>query len=517
MRVHHLFPALVWLAASIGAMLGAAAAEDRSAVFTVPLVPVFAEAENAARAQEIAQARGRREAMDILLRRLTAKDDWAYLPRLASGQSAPADAGVAEMDGAGTGAITVKQAVALAPEDLPRLELSFAPFGEKTSPTTYRAQVTYRFSPQEVRRLLQEARLPYSEQQTRQALILPLLETDQGLYLWEAKNPWARAWLARPLDAELTPLVLPTGDPEDVQAITAEEVRSFDQQGLRALAVRYGVPQVIVAHGRLQEEAGEQRLSVRFLDGYLDGRSDARRRIDAGSSAQLYGEASSVQTAGRPGAALASAFFRAPEGDFPRLARRAVEGTVASFADEWKAQTLVDHSAQRRFRLTAWFDGLDDWAEIRTALENTPLVRDMDQGAFTNESTVIVVTAIGTAPQFELAMRQSGLDVWRAQESWHVAEIARARRLKERFVPVSADEAAALDAVPEGVNRPGGLGDMEDERPIIGRDGTYQDVPRRGDDGTVPDLPDDLFGEEPAPLQPGTPPEEDDPFADGVY
>ena len=504
---------IVLLVLASGGLASGAAAQDRSAVFTVPQVPVFAEAENAARAQAIAQARGRREAMDILLRRLTAKEDWAYLPRLAAGEPAPASAGVPETDAAYAGAVTVKQPVALTADDLPRIELSFAPFGEKTSPTTYRAQVTYRFAPDAVRRLLQEARLPYSEQQTRQALVLPLLETDRGLYLWEAKNPWARAWLARPLTGELTPLVLPKGDPADVETITAEEARAFDQEALRTLAVRYGVPQVIVALGRLQEEAGEQRLSVQFLDGYLDGRSDARRRIDAGSSAQLYGEASSVRTAGRPGAALASSFFRAPEGDFPRLARRAVEGTVAGYADEWKAQTLVDHSAERRFRLTAWFDGLDDWAEIRTALESTPLVRDMDQGAFTNESTVIVVTAIGTAPQFELAMRQSGLDVWRARESWHIAGLARAARLKERFVPVGATEADALDAVPEGVNRPGEIRSIEDE---FARPDTPP-RPRRSDDADVPDLPDDLFGDAPEPLEAGDAEEvEDDPFG-GVY
>ena len=495
-----------------------AAAQDRSAVFTVPMVPVFAEAENAARAQSLAQDRGRREAMDILLRRLTASEDWAYLPRLAAGQAAPAAGGVAEMDPDIAGGLTVKQPVQVTPDDLARVELSFAPFGEKTSATTYRAQVTYRFSPEAVRRLLQDARLPYSEQQTRRALILPILETDQGLYLWEAKNPWARAWLARPLVNELTPLVLPRGDEQDVQAVTAAEARAFDQTALRALATRYGVPQVIVALGQLQEEAGEQRLTVRLLDGYLDGRSDARRRIDAGSSAELYGEAVSAQTAGRPGAALASSFFRAAEGDFPRLARRAVEGTVAGYANEWKAQTLVDHSAQRRFQLTAWFDGLDDWAEIRTALEDTALVTDMQTGAFTNENAVIVVTAIGTAPQFELAMRQSGLDVWRARESWHIAGLARAARLKERFVPVSAGEANRLDTAPDGTNEPGQASGRD--RRFFGFGEREEPRARRGDDGEAPDLPDDLFGETPEPLTPDADDAEsegqDDPFG-GVY
>ena len=157
-----------------------ATAQDGS-IFTVPRVPVFAEAENAAAAQVQAQEQGRKVAMDLLLRRLTAKDDWGYLPRLAKGQSAreegvePAPAAPSP-DDPYAGAVSVKRPVQVSAEDLPRIELSFAPYDEKTSRTTYRAEVTYRFNPDRVRALLTEAGLPYSESQTRRALVLPGVE-----------------------------------------------------------------------------------------------------------------------------------------------------------------------------------------------------------------------------------------------------------------------------------------------------------------------------------------------------
>ena len=58
-------------------------------VFVVPRIFVSAQAESAIAAKQEAVIAGRREAMDILLRRVTPESDWGYLPRLKQGQDAP--------------------------------------------------------------------------------------------------------------------------------------------------------------------------------------------------------------------------------------------------------------------------------------------------------------------------------------------------------------------------------------------------------------------------------------------
>ena len=161
---------------------GTAAAQEESSIFTVPRVPVYAEAETAAAAQAEAQSQGRRVAMDLLLRRLTAEADWQFLPRLAAAieeeepeemggvlvpmgdddampaegeapagnappEEGPEDAspygGMVESDPFGA---SLKQPVALDPDMLPQIEQSFAVFDEKSSRNTYRANITYRLS-----------------------------------------------------------------------------------------------------------------------------------------------------------------------------------------------------------------------------------------------------------------------------------------------------------------------------------------------------------------------------------
>ncbi|MBB4659836.1 DUF2066 domain-containing protein [Parvularcula dongshanensis] len=427
-------------------VLGVSPAAAQTEIFTVPRVPVYAEAKDGAAAQAQAQEQGRRIAMDLLLRRLTAEEDWVYLPQLSASEAPPAGDAEPVMQDDGSFSMDVKQPVALDASQLPALEQSFAVFDEKSSRTTYRASITYRFKPDAVRNLLSSAHLPYSEAQSRKALVLPLLETEKGLYLWEAKNPWARAWLARPLENELTPLVLPRGDARDVDTITPLEAQRLNLEPLAALAERYRVPQVLIALGHLAEEDGQFRLTVTLIDAYLDGRGSNRRRIDAGTAAELYDDQGGFGTSGpvrvsanEPGTFLAEAFFRGKGDDFPALAQRAVEGTVAAYASDWKSRTLVDHAATREFPLTAWFSGLGEWAEIRAALEGTSLVRQMETGVFNNENAVIDVTAIGDEQQFILAMRQENLTVWPSETGWNIAEAERAEDLQASEEPLEPE------------------------------------------------------------------------------
>ena len=475
-------PFAMVLAALVMALTTTGWAQSRSsdAVFAVPEVPVYAEAESAAAARQTAQAMGRRRAMDLVLRRLTAEEDWVYLPRLAAGEPAPAGQPMdRELGGEQPNSsldveifgmseevdMRAKRAVQLDPQDLDEIESGFGIFDEKTSGTTYRARITYRFKPDSVRRLLEMANLPYSEAQARRALVLPVLETENGTYLWETKNPWARAWLARPLVNELTPLVLPVGDRQDVETITTEEALELTPGAFAALAARYNVPQVIIARGKLVEKDGEFELSVSFVDAFLDGRDrdeSQDQNADSLDSARLYDDedgfgadpVTPVGNAETRGEMLIDAFFRGANDDFPALAQRAVEATVAKYARGWKERTLVDHAAVRMMELTAWFGTLDEWADIRNALEATPLVRDMTVGAFNNANAVMRLTVIGEQSQFILAMRQSSLTVWQAANgSWNVADFDRATRLQAELQQVdyerakeAADNSRALQA-----------------------------------------------------------------------
>lgn len=418
--------ALIVCATLSGAAL--AAADD---VFIVARVPVQATGDSATAAKDAAQNAGRRRAMDLLLRRLTTEGDWRYLPALAAGQ--PAD-GVAD----GTG----KTPVEISPAGLVALESGFEVYDEKSSSTTYRAYITYRFKPDAVRRLLKQSRIPYSEAQTRVALVLPVLQTDSGLYLWESNNPWMAAWKSRPYTHELTPMQAPLGDLEDTSAISPRQALDLDGGALSVIAARYNVSQVIVAHARLVRNDRDNQLTVRLLNAYREsGKASASDIL--GHDAEIEADGTQSQTfiyaiedddfATKVGEVLAQTTLSEPAGNFPGLAERSIEAAIARYASGWKAKTLIDHSKEAVLPVSAFFDRLEDWSKIRAALIATPLVGAVQVGALSRRGAEMNVRVFGDPAKVQVAMENQGIVFWtETGERWFLATPAVAGKFRGR-------------------------------------------------------------------------------------
>ena len=401
-------------------------------VFVVPRVPVQAEADSATAAKNSAQMQGRLRAMDILLRRLTVEEDWRYLPRLADGEPALSIAGA---EG--------KSAIALTPRDLELLESGFEVNNEKSSSRTYRAYITYRFKPAAVRRLLKDARIPYSEAQTRTALVLPVLQTQSGLYLWEENNPWMAAWKVRPYNNELTPMSAPLADLEDQRAITPRQALSLDETSMRLMADRYGVSQVIVAHAFLSQTEGEDRLRVRLINGLRESGELAPLEDDLGEigladpatdpflSVAPEADDSAAVASAKVGDILAEGFFAQPSGNFPKLAEIAIENAIAKYASGWKARTLIDHTAASIFETTAFFKSIGEWTSIRSALVDTPLVGSVQVRSMSRRGAEMLIRAYGDPEKLVVAMEAQGLALWsNDNDYWMIATPSTAQEVR---------------------------------------------------------------------------------------
>lgn len=420
------------LLAALGSLLvalafssnGWAAQDD---VFVVPRVPVQASGESATAAKQSAQMQGRRRAVDILLRRLTVESDWDYLPRLVRGEPASASGDPS----------LGKTPISLADSTLEALESSFEVYSEKSSATTYRAFITYRFKPDAVRRLLKNARIPYSETQTRKALVIPVLEMDRGSYLWEANNPWMAAWKSRPYLNELTPMAAPLGDVEDASSITAQQALALDPVKLAAMADRYNVSQVIVAHARLRQSGGQDQLTVKLINGYRETDAPAPdAEIDPtlvnyqGGEAPTVGGTRDIAPA-QVGEVLAQAVFADASGNFPALADRAIEGAIAKYAGAWKSRTLIDHSHEGILETTAFFESLADWTKIRAGLLATPLVGSVQVFALSPRGAEMRLKVFGDPQRLAVAMENYGVTFWTEDNRrWFLATPSRAGQLR---------------------------------------------------------------------------------------
>lgn len=355
------FAAALVIAAGLGILpfLGAPAraAED---LFSVTGVAVDETAETAAKAREAAIAAGQRKALDRLLRRLTPRADYGRLPVLDD-------------------------------TEVTALVRGFEIEEEKTSPTRYLAKLTIRFKKNGVRDLLRQSAIPFTETVSKPILVLPVYEFAGTRLLWDDPNPWRQAWAEqRPRDT-LVPLIVPRGDLGDVAAISEAQALAGDDDRLAAIAGRYGVDDVLVAHAATTIELGTgvPRLRV-VLQRY--GRDDERTFVES--------------------------FSGSSRGEIEPLLAEAVRRIVARLEEDWKRETQLQFDSPEQLSASVPVADLGEWLEIRRRLATVAEVRRTEIASLTRRDIQLVLHYLGEPIQLVTALAQRDLDLTEEGGYW---------------------------------------------------------------------------------------------------
>jgi hypothetical protein len=117
---------------------------------------------------------------------------------------------------------------------------------EETSPR-YNLTLDLFFNSNVVRGLLHDLKIPYAESQKMRLLVLPLMDTETRLLLWDEQNPWRTALENTEIETRLLEFTLPIGDMNEVTNITAEMVNLGAEDVLLSLAKQYNADGVIVS------------------------------------------------------------------------------------------------------------------------------------------------------------------------------------------------------------------------------------------------------------------------------
>ena len=207
-----------------------------ASVFNVDRVFVDTQAPSAIEAREIAVRDGQREALAIVLKRLTPEISWPQLPA--------------------TNELAVENLVE-----------GFQVSKEKTTTNRYIAELSVQFKADDVLALLRGRNIAVTTSQNRPALLLAVLEDAQGLQLW-GEHWWEAAWKQEDLENNPAPLVTPLGDLDDTIIATPEDILIGSPEKLDQLNRRYGTQSSIVAHA-LADIDGQLGITV-----YIFGADD---------------------------------------------------------------------------------------------------------------------------------------------------------------------------------------------------------------------------------------------------
>jgi len=214
--------------------LSHAQGEDLS-IYQVNDVPVDITADSAAHARDQAIAQAQRLGLQQLLGRLGAD------PALAAKVS---------------------------DDDIATLVQNFEMQNERSSSVRYIGTFTVQFRPVATRDWLNQAGASFTETRSKPLLILPVYMSNHHPVLWEERTKWWTAWDNARNDG-LVPFFIPSGDLDDISALSTEEAVNGDASSIKALAEKYqaGGAAVVSLEGDLDNSGPPFKIKIVRYDG----------------------------------------------------------------------------------------------------------------------------------------------------------------------------------------------------------------------------------------------------------
>jgi hypothetical protein len=432
-----LLPLLVgasWISGAPPANATATTRPSSAALYTVSGVHVDVTAESAVAAREQAMTEARAQALKMLEARLVPSDALSRVPQV----------------------------------DPNRLLRDFEVVSEKVGSTRYIGTLSVRFDADKVRNFLWSSNIPFSDTRSDPVLVLPVFEPGGQPVLFEATNPWLGAWATLKQGLRVVPFVVPTGDLDDLRAISAVQALGADAGALGAIAARYNVQQVLIAAaapiGAADDKAGKVDDKA--------AKADDKTAEDAAAKPGEKAEVKPTETAEKTGARAAAGGLTIrllrvaqdgsgqdaftvpgqPGEDQATLLARAVGAVVTRVEDAWKNGT--PQGPEHTLLATLPINSFSGWMALRKQVEQVEAVRGVDLKALSPREAKVLLHYSGEIPALQADLAAAGLMLIPApsgEQGW----LLRPRRPGEPAYPAAPYGAASYGA-PYGTPPRGG-------------------------------------------------------------
>ena len=274
------------------------------------------------------------------------------------------------------------------------LVASFQVANERTSAKRYLADLTFEFKRDDIRKLLRNNMLPFSESVADPVLILPVYQLEDRAYLWEYPNPWRTVWVdivdygLRPQEPDslrddwaqplIQPVLVPSGDLTDIKAINVSEALNLNPAALGAIQEIYGAAAVEVITARSRTNAnGTLLLDV------------TRNRLDQETPPV-------VQT------------YRGSE-DMEALMQSVIFDILARMQEDWKRQNVLDFSVENTLAVTTDISSLANWLTIQEKVQGLSAVSKTEIKDLSVQKAFWHVTFVGSMERLTAALAQRNL------------------------------------------------------------------------------------------------------------
>jgi len=318
-------------------------------IYVAYKVPVDVTAATVTEARERGLIQGRVAGFRHVVERVVAREDLSRVPQLTANQII----------------------------DMTR-EFSIA--DERSSAVRYLANLTVRFDPVAIRRMLRNAGIPVIEIISKPVVVISVM--GDGL---TDESAWSKAWTELLLFGHgLVPFG--KGSAEDEAAVKANPAIAKDADALAAIAARNGAEGTVVV-SMASSAKGVQITVIQWRAGF-----------EIEENVVTY-NAQANQT---PEEAIASA----------------VDMAWSVVQDGWKVRNRIAYGSSAQLTALVPVATLKEWTTVKNRLANVPLISRVEIQAITRDRAQVTLYYAGAQNQLELAMAQHDLKITEQGGVW---------------------------------------------------------------------------------------------------
>lgn len=255
---------------------------------------------------------------------------------------------------------------------------------EKMAATHYVGRYTIRFAAAPVQEFLSGQGIAFAETRSKQMLIIPIYTDETGTTgLWGPTNQWLATWSSRPSGNTLVPIVVPRGDLDDQNILSATEALGGNEPKLEFMGERYQAGDVVVAEAQMSAPGadGQRTLSLNVTRYGAEGPERFQDKLTG------------------------------PAADPDGLMAQGVVAVESMLEGAWKNANLIDPNQRTQLSVDVPLTGIEQWIAIKRRLGQVSLIKGVNLKELGKDGAKLEISYVGDESQFIRALSQADLNL----------------------------------------------------------------------------------------------------------
>ena len=141
---------------------------------------------------------------------------------------------------------------------------------EKYKREKYSALITVTFEKSKLEKFLEDKDIEFFSKKGPKTLVIPIMNFEQRLILWDDPNPWFDVWLNRPLDSNLNLFAIPAGEADDLITLSVQDAVNLNYFKIKKLANKYKALQAYILIVNVESKGQQFNFSLEAYNGFTE-------------------------------------------------------------------------------------------------------------------------------------------------------------------------------------------------------------------------------------------------------